>query len=131
QDKVAEIIDNRGHKAKYTYDNNSNLVQVVDSNSQIYLYKYENKKFPHLLTRIEYVSESTPKDRVYRELRYDDAGLVVFHHDRDGSEVTYTYGRNSNDPENNFWTKMVRKNHGVTEENYDEFFIKARTDGTK
>lgn len=131
QDRVAEIVDNRGEKSKYSYDGLGNLVQVIDSNHQTYAYKYENKKYPHLLTRIDYLSENTGKEKVYRELRYDDSGLVTFHRDKDGAEISYHYGRNSNDPENNFWTRMTRKFNGTKEEIYDEFLIKPRTDGSK
>jgi YD repeat-containing protein len=131
QDRIVEILSNRGQKAKYTYDNNGNLTQVIDSNRQVYGYKYENKKFPHLLTRIDYISESTDNKKIFREMRYDENGLVIYHHEKDGAENNYSYGRSSQDPENNFWTKLVRKDRGSSEEEYDEFFIKARPDGPK
>jgi len=131
QDRVIEITDNRGRRAHYTYDASRNLTRVVDPNAQVFDYRYENRKFPHLLTRIEYTSEGEGKAVPYREIRYDDSGLVVFHHDKEGGETTYTYGRNPGDPENNFWTKAVRKIKGTTEEIYDEYFIKLRPDGSR
>ncbi len=131
QDRVIEVIDNRNQRAKYNYDAQGNLVEVTDSARQVYGYKYENKRFPHLLTKVDYVSESKPGSPVFRELRYDDNGLVVFHHEKDGVDTDYTYGKQPNDPENNFWTKSVAKGPNVNDEQYDEFFIKARTDGTK
>src|SRR5688500_4531499 len=53
-DRVTEVSDNRSQKARYTYDGLGNLASAIDSNGQSYVYKYESKKFPHLLTRIEY-----------------------------------------------------------------------------
>ena len=132
QDRVVEVVDNRGHKAKYRYDANANLVSVTDSNNQTYAFRYENKKFPHLLTYVDYVSETTPKARVYRELRYDDNGLIVYHRDKDGTEARYTYGKGTSDPENDFWTKTSLKSpSGATAEEFDEYFIRARTDGSR
>lgn len=132
QDRVAEVVDNRNRKSRYAYDSSGNLVQVTDSNSQTYIYRYENKKFPHLLTKIEYISESDARKRVARELVYDDNGLVILHRDKDGSETTYTYGKSASDPENNFWTRSTRKNPaGAAEEIYDEYTIRSRPDGTK
>ena len=132
QDRVIEIVDNRGHRARYSYDGTGNLTQVTDSNNQTYIYRYENRKFPHLLTRIDYPTESKPKSPAFRELRYDENGLVTYHRDKDGSEITYTYGKGQSDPENNFSTKAVKKAaNGTTEEQYDEYSIKTRPDGTK
>ncbi len=131
QDRVIEVVDNRNRRAKYNYDSSGDLIEVTDSARQVYLYKYENKKFPHLLTKVEYVSESKPGAMVYRELKYDDNGLVVSHRERDGVETAYTYGKQPNDPENNFWTRSVAKGPTTSEDQYDEFFIKARSDGSK
>jgi YD repeat-containing protein len=130
-DHIVEIVDNRNRKATYAYDTLGNLTRAVDSVGQVFAYKYEMKKFPHLLTKIEYVSEGTSTQKVFREIRYDENGLVTFHRDRDGSETDYTYGKRPNDPENNFWTKTVRRVAGRTEEEYDEFFVKSRPDGSK
>lgn len=130
-DRVVEVVDNRGHKARYNYDQTGNLLQVIDSNNQGYGYRYENRKSPHLLTRIDYLSESSAKEKVYREVKYDDVGLVVYHRDKDGAEYNYSYGRGSNDPENNFSTKVTKKFRGITEEMFDEYTLKARGDGSK
>jgi len=129
-DKIAEINDNKGKRARYVYDKNSNLVNSTDSLNQTYQYFYENKKFPHLMTKIQYTKTKDSNDGI-REMQYDDNGLIVFHKDRDGSETQYIYGKNASDPENNFFTKTVRKSGGNTEEAYDEFFIRARNDGSK
>jgi YD repeat-containing protein len=131
QDHIIEIVDNRGHKAQYTYDPAGNLTQSSDANRQVYNYSYENKKFPHLLTKIDYVTESAGGKKVYRQIKYDENGLVVYHREKDGTETTYAYGRSSQDPENNFWTKVTRKSKKGTEEESDTFLIKARADGSK
>jgi len=130
-EKVTEIVDNRNQTARYSYDGIGNLSGVVDSNNQAFIYKYESKKFPHLLTKIEYVNESKAGNVVFREIGYEDTGLVSYHRDKDGSELFFTYGKGQSDPENNFWTKSVRKAAGKTEEQYDEYFIKSRADGSK
>lgn len=131
QDRIIEILDNRNRKAKYTYDVNGNLTAVTDSNNQIFQYKYDNKKYPHLLTQIVYASESAPNRLVTRDFRYDENGLVIYHKEKDGLEITYAYGRNPSDPENNFTTKVVQKGKYGTLEEMDEFFIKSRQDGSK
>jgi YD repeat-containing protein len=131
QDKITEIVDNRNRKAKYTYDQNGNLTGVSDSTGQIFNYKYENKKFPHLLTQIVYVSESTANKQVTRDFKYDENGLVIYHKEKEGLEITYSYGRNATDPENNFTTKVTQKGRMGTVEEMDEFFIKSRQDGSK
>jgi YD repeat-containing protein len=130
-DRIVEAFDNRGNRASYAYDTGNNLIQVTDSNRQIYKYQYSHKKFPHLLTKIDYASESSLDKPVFREIRYDDSALVTFHHEKDGAETTYTYGKLPRDPENNFWTRSVRVFGGAKEETYDEFLIMARADGTK
>lgn len=130
-DRVTEVRDNRNQVARYQYDGFNNLIASTDSSNTTYLYKYENKKFPHLLTKIHYQNESGPKAQIYREVGYDDSGLVNYHRDKDGSTITFIYGKNQSDPENNFWTKSVVKRATQTEEQYDEFFIKARPDGSK
>jgi len=129
-ERITEIIDNRGHRSRYTYDSSNNLIAVTDSNNQAFAYRYETKRYPHLLTRIDYLTESI-KEKMYRELRYDDNGLVLYHRDKDGSEVNYSYGKGSNDPENNFWTKSIKKYKGINEEEYDEYLVKNRPDGSK
>lgn len=131
QDRITEIVDNKGHKSKYSYDSSGNLIGVTDSNGQIFNYRYENKKFPHLITQIVYVSESTSDKLVSRDFKYDDNGLVAYHKEKDGVEISYAYGRNSSDPENNFTTKVTFKNKSGTIEELDEFFIKSRQDGSK
>lgn len=132
KERIAEVIDNRGRRAKYTYDGLGNLIQVVDSRASVTGFRYEDKKHPHLLTRIDFLTEGSPDKKVYREIRYEENGLVVFLRDRDGAELSYTYGKRPTDPDNNFWTKSVRKPaSGGAEEQYDEFFIKSRTDGSK
>jgi YD repeat-containing protein len=131
QDRVVEAIDSKNHRARYTYDGLGNLTQVSDSTNQNYIYRYENKKFNHLLTKIEYPNEGGGKEKIFRELRYDDNGLVVYHREKDNSETTYQYGKKPNDPENDFWTKSTRKTAVNSVEEYDEYFIKSRTDGTK
>jgi len=130
-DRVMEVTDNRNQKAKYTYDNTGNLISSTDSTNQTYTYKYDNKRFPHLLSLIEYPVDAVAKQRVYRELRYDDNGLVVYHRDKDGFENQYVYGKGQSDPESNFWTKSIKKSKTGTEEQFEEFFVKARADGSK
>lgn len=130
QDKVMEVTDNRGAKARYSYDNTGNLIQVVDSKAQTFFYRYENKKFPHMLTRVEYPTETIAGNRPYRELRFDENGLVVFHREKDASENTYVYGK-GNDAENNFSTKVIRKNQSGTQETFDDYTLKAKADGNK
>ena len=130
-DRIVSTLDNRGRKATYQYDGLGNLSQVTDSNQQTYHFKYDNKKFPHLLTRIEYISEAKNKNQVARHFKYDEAGLITFHRDKDGNEFTYQYGRNSNDPDNQFWTKTLVKTGMGNSETYQEFLLKERTDGSK
>ena len=130
-DRITEVVDNKGHHGKYIYDNNGNLTSATDSNGQVFNYKYQNKKFPHLITQIIYVSESSEKQLVTRDFRYDDNGLVIYHKEKEGVEIAYAYGRNATDPENNFTTKVTFKNASGTLEELDEFFIKSRQDGSK
>lgn len=132
ESRIADVVDNQGRKSVYAYDKSGNLTRVTDSNNQTYVYKYENKGLPHLLTQIDYPNEADPKKTTSREIRYDKQGLVVFHKDRDGSETTFSYGKGSTDPENNFWTKSIKRlPSGANEEQYDEYFLKARPDGSK
>jgi YD repeat-containing protein len=130
-DRVIEVVDNKSRRARYSYDGAGNLTQSIDSLGQVFIYKYDNKKFPHLITRVEYPNESKVGQLLYREIKYDENGLVIFHKDKDGSETTYSYGRKPNDPDNNFWTKTVTKTARGSEEVYDEYFIRNRTDGSK
>jgi YD repeat-containing protein len=129
--RVAQITDNRNARALYRYDAVGNLSAVTDSSGQTYVYKYENKKFPHLLTRIDYPSESKSGKPVFREFRYDSDGLIAFVREKDGAEVELSYGRSSSDAENNFWTKSLRKVAGTKAETYEEFELKKRADGGK
>lgn len=130
QDKVIEITDNRGTKARYSYDGTGNLIQVVDSSQTTYFFRYENKRFPHMLTRVEYPNETNGGARPYRELRYDENGLVVYHREKDATETTYVYGKGT-DAENNFSTKVIKKGRAGTTETFDDYTLKAKADGNK
>ena len=130
-DRIVSVGDNRGRKSSYQYDGLGNLSQVTDSNQQNYRFKYENSKLPHLLTQIDYVSESKNKSLVFRSFRYDESGLIVFHKDKEGIETQFAYGRNPNQPDTNFWTKTLLKSASGTQETYEEFFLKPREDGSK
>lgn len=131
-DRIVSAVDNRGRKSTYQYDGVGNLTQVSDSNQQIYSFKYDAKKFPHLLTKIEYVSESKGRNLISRTFRYDEGGLVTYHRDKEGLETLFSYGRNSTNPENSFWTKTLYKSSGGNEqEMYEEFILKPRSDGSK
>ena len=130
RDRVMEVADNRGDRARYIYDDTGNLTRVTDSKSHVFAFRYENKKFPHLLSRIDYVSEGA-KTPPYREIRYDENGLVVFHRDKEGTETQYEYGKNPANPEFQFWTKTLVKNGTQTREEYDEYLVKARDEGGK
>ena len=131
KDRIVSVVDNRGKKSSYEFDGVGNLSQVTDSNQQSYAFKYENKKFPHLLTRIEYLSESSNKNKVARDFKFDDAGLLTYHRDKEGNETLYSYGRGTTNPETNFWTKTIYKAGSNSQETYEEFFLKARADGSK
>lgn len=131
-DRIVSAIDNRGRKSLYQYDGLGNLTQVTDSNQQTYVFKYETKKFPHLMTHIDYVSESKGRPLISRGFRYDESGLITSHRDKDGIETLFSYGRNSTNPDSNFWTKTVYKSSGgQQQETYEEFFLKLRADGSK
>ena len=131
QGRVVEAVDNKGRRARYSYDGAGNLTQVIDSNGQTYGYRYENRKFPHALTHIDYLSEESGGVTPTRVLAYDDAGLVVSHRDKDGTETSYIYGRSASDPHNQFTTKTVRKTRTGVEEQFDEYQLKDRGDGSK
>ena len=131
QGRIVEAIDNKGRRARYNYDGSGNLTQVIDSNAQTYGYRYENRKFPHALTHIDYVSEASNGVTPTRIITYDDTGLVVQHRDKDGTETTYIYGRSTSDPQNQFTTKTLRKNRTGLEEQFDEYLLKDRGDGSK
>jgi len=130
-DRIVSVVDNRGRKASYQYDGLGNLSQVTDSNQQSYRFRYDNKKFPHLLTQIDYLSESKDRSSISRSFRYDESGLVVFHKDKEGIETQYVYGRDANEPDNHFWTKTLLKSPAGSQETYEDFFLKSRADGSK
>lgn len=130
-DRIVTIQDNRGRKSSYQYDGVGNLSNVTDSNQQMYQFKYENKKYPHLLTQIDYVTESRNRSLISRAFKYDETGLVAYHKDKEGNEVLYSYGRNPSQPETNFWTKSIYKTAAGQQEIYEEFLLKARNDGSK
>jgi len=131
KDRIVSAQDNRGRTAIYDYDGLGNLSKVTDSNQQSYAFKYENKKFPHLLTEILYASESKGSKTMTRIFRYDTNGLVSFHKDKEGNETSYSYGKNPNLPENQFWTKIMQKTASGTLESFEEFTLKERENGTK
>ncbi len=130
-DRIVEVVDNKGTKATYRYDANNNLVGSNDSSGKFYFFKYENPKFTHLITKIEYPSAKPFETASSREIQYDNNGLVVYIKDRDGVETRYLYGRGEGDPDNNFWTKTVTKIKNISSEQYEEFFVKNRTDGSR
>lgn len=129
--RIVQITDNKNVKALYRYDAQGNLTAATDSSGETYNYVYDNKKFPHLLTRIEYPAESKSSAPVFREFRYDPDGLLIYSREKDGSETEYVYGRSSADPDNNFWTKVTRKVGATKSESYEEYELKKRADGAK
>ncbi|MFM8270665.1 MAG: DUF6531 domain-containing protein [Pseudomonadota bacterium] len=131
-DRIVSATDNRGRKSSYQYDGLGNLTQVTDSNQQIYSFKYEGKKYPHLLTQIDYVTESKGRNLISRVFQYDESGLVTYHRDKEGLETLFSYGRTSTNPDFNFWTKTIYKSSvSQPQEVYEEFLLKLRSDGTK
>lgn len=130
-ERIVSAVDNRGRKATYVYDGLGNLSEVTDSNNQTYAFKYENKKFPHLLTQIDYVTESKNRPLITRAFRYDDSGLIISHKDKDGNDTQFAYGRSAENPDTHFWTKTVSKISGVPQETYEEYLLKFREDGSK
>lgn len=130
KDRISEIVDNRNLKATYQYDKDGNLIDVTDSANQKVKYKYESKRFPHLITSIEYLSSGLQK--ASREIRYDENGLVTFQKDKDGTETTFSYGKSPSNPQDNFWTKFVTKvPNGRSDEQYDEYTIKTQPNGIR
>jgi len=105
--RIVRITDNRGVQANFSYDSKGNLIKAVDSNKQIYVYKYQNKKHPHLLTRIEYPGEKVNGRVPFRIIEYDKNGLVIKHRDKNGAEARFAYGRSPNNPKTNFWTRTL------------------------
>lgn len=132
RDRIVEVVDSRARRATYSYDTSGNLTRVTDSAQQVYAYFYENRKYPHLITQIEYVNEGSDKKKVFKEIRYDDRGLVTYVKEKNGTETQYTYGKNSTDPENNFWTKWIRIDvSGQKDEQFDEYTIKTMPNGVR
>ncbi len=128
---VIAITDSQNRTSNYFYDEKENLIKVIDSSKQTFIYSYFNKKFPHLLSRIDYPDSKKSGKVEFRRIRYDDNGLIIHHVDRDGSETSFTYGKVSSGSEKGFWTKSVKVFKGKKEERYDEYVLKTRFDGTK
>lgn len=128
---VVKIEDNRRNKATYQYDEMENLIGATDSAGHVYRYVYGNKRFPHLITKIEYPQEKVGMGVAYREFRHDTDGLIVYQRDKNGAQTEYTYGRSSTDPENQFWTRLTTIEGENKTEAYDQFSLKKRADGSK
>ena len=132
KNKIIEVVDNRNMRTTYHYDAQGNLTKVTDSANQTYGYRFENPRFPHLITGIDYISDSTDGKPVTRELRYDDNGLVTFIRDKDGAETLYSYGKSTSDPRDHFWTKYTTKRpDGTTDEQLDDYTIKTEPNGAR
>ncbi|MBI1859573.1 MAG: RHS repeat protein [Deltaproteobacteria bacterium] len=132
KNRIIEAVDNRNLRTAYTYDQQGNLTKVTDSTNQAFSYRYESPRHPHLITGIDYLTESTDAKKVTREMKYDENGLITFSREKDGAETQYSYGRSATDPRDHFWTKYVTQfADGKTDEQIDDYTIRTEPSGTR
>ena len=119
--KVAEIIGPNGLVAKYTIKG-EDLVEVTDAKGQKYKFAYDDV---HNLKRIDY------PDNTFKALTYNkDKDWVTSFRNRKGCMETYDYQMSKDDPQNHYWSNVVKKcNDKITNQSKYEFFQKQRPGG--
>jgi YD repeat-containing protein len=120
--KVSEIIGPNNLKAVYTIKG-EDLAEVVDAKGKKYKYTYDDV---HNLTRID-----LPEGK-YKSLTYNkDKDWVVSFRNPKGCIETYDYQMSKEDPKNHFWSNVVKKcGEKITNQSKYEFFHRLRPDGT-
>jgi YD repeat-containing protein len=119
--KVSEIIGPNGLKATYILKG-EDLAEVVDSKGKKYKYTYDDV---HNLTRIDL------PDGKFKALTYNkDKDWVVSFRNPKGCLETYDYQMSKEDPKNHFWSNVVKKcGEKITNQSKYEFFHRLRPDG--
>lgn len=120
--KVAEIVGPNKLKASYKFKGDD-LAEVVDSKGQKYAYQYDDV---HNLTRIDL------PDKTHKALTYNkDKDWVTSFRNPKGCVETYDYQMSKEDPKNHFWSNVVKKcGEKITNQSRYEFFHRMRPDGT-
>lgn len=120
--KVAEIIGPENLVARYSIKG-EDLAEATDAKGQTFKYTYDDV---HNLTRIDFA------DKTYKALTYNkDKDWVVSFRNRKGCIESYDYQVSKNDPQNHYWSNVVKKCDGrVTNQSKYEFFHRPRPDGT-
>lgn len=120
--KVSEIIGPNNLKAVYTIKG-EDLAEVVDAKGKKYKYSYDDV---HNLTRIDL------PDGKFKALTYNkDKDWVVSFRNPKGCIETYDYQMSKEDPKNHFWSNVVKKcGEKITNQSKYEFFHRLRPDGT-
>ena len=120
--KVSEIIGPNNLKAVYSIKG-EDLAEVVDAKGKKYKYTYDDV---HNLTRIDL------PDGKFKALTYNkDKDWVVSFRNPKGCIETYDYQMSKEDPKNHFWSNVVKKcGEKITNQSKYEFFHRLRPDGT-
>lgn len=120
--KVAEIIGPNGLVARYSVKG-EDLAEATDAKGQTYKYSYDDV---HNLTKIEFA------DKTFKALTYNkDKDWVLTFRNRKGCVESYDYQVSKDDPQNHYWSDVVKKCDGkVTNQSKYEFFHRPRADRT-
>jgi YD repeat-containing protein len=120
--KVVEIVGPNNLVAHYVMKG-EDLTEVTDSKKEKYKYSYDDV---HNMVRIDF------PDNTYKALTYNkDKDWVTSFRNRKGCMETYDYQVSKDDPQNHFWSDVVKKcGDKVTNRSRYEFFHRPRPDGT-
>jgi len=118
--KVSEIVGPNGMTAKYVYKGDD-LVEAVNSSKEKFRYDYDDV---HNLVKVEF------PDKSFIALTYNkDKDWVTSFRNQKGCMENYDYFMDKEDPQNHFWTTVVKKcGERITNQSKYEFFHRPKPD---
>lgn len=111
--------------ARYKYDQQGKLLEVVGADGVPYAYEYDEE---YNMTKISY------RDGTFKKMQYNKVrDWITSLTDRDGTKTDYEYFSDKLDPENKFGTVIKRMIAGAKQLETTKFWydFRKRPDGTK
>jgi YD repeat-containing protein len=120
---AAARSDMDGTAVQYSYDINNKLLMSKPLKGNYYQYEYDKN---YNITKIEYI------DHTHMDIQYDENSTVTSVTETDGSELTFSYRVDPNNPSSHYWTTTTKTSvTGEQSSREDEFSFSKDSAGVE